>query len=66
VAGLATEGAGTGGSTGSRGRRRRPKQSTPQGGGGSAPGGSVILDVTALLELADVAALLKKAGEKAN
>ena len=35
-------------STGSR----RPKQTTPQAGGGSAPGGSVTIDVTALLELA--------------
>src|SRR3954447_12665970 len=34
------------------GRWRRPKQTTPQGGGGSAAGESVIIDVTALLELA--------------
>src|SRR5262249_20863870 len=31
---------------------RTPNQTTPQGGGGSAPGGSVIIGVTALLELA--------------
>src|SRR5579871_4306346 len=36
----------------SGGRWRRAKQTTPQVGGGSAPGGSVIIDVTALLELA--------------
>src|SRR3954447_13708130 len=34
------------------GRWRRPKQTTPQGGGGAAVDGSVIIDVTALLELA--------------
>src|SRR6187397_2235667 len=39
------------GTTGGGGSRRA-KQTTPQAGGGSGPGGSVIIDVTALLELA--------------
>src|SRR5262249_56272246 len=45
-------GRGTAGSTASAGRWKRAKQTTPQAGGGSAPGESVIIDVTALLELA--------------
>src|SRR5262245_25526494 len=44
--------AGTDGCSGSGGRRRRAKQTAPQAGGGSAPGGAVTIDVTALLELA--------------
>ena len=36
----------------SDGKSRRPKQTTPQGGGGAKLEGSVIIDVTALLELA--------------
>src|SRR5438874_6619228 len=42
----------SGGCTGRGGTRRRPKQTAPQAGGGSVPGGSVTIDVTALLELA--------------
>src|SRR5262245_65485280 len=34
------------------GTSRRPKQTTPQGGGGATANGSVIIDITALLELA--------------